>query len=190
MIVALCSGEGRTFEAVARVLGEQITDMITNVEQAPVRRKAKALGVKEHCIPHRSFSSREDHERALLSCLKECSPFKMIILLGYMRVLSADFLQAARKLWPDCTLINLHPAPLSLYKGAHGLVHALQMHAPLWGVSAHEVTPVLDSGPLLSFRTLPVFPTDTFERLRERAHPLEVCVVLEAIDHISRRFSR
>lgn len=85
--------------------------------------------------------------------------------------------------------MNLHPAPLSLYKGANGLVHALKIRAPLWGISVHEVTAKLDEGPLLAYRSLVVHPNDTFELLRERAHTQEVAAVLEAIDKLSRRQS-
>jgi len=187
MIVSLCSGEGRTFAAMTRVLGHLVTDMITNVENAPVRNKARTLGVKEHCIPHAAYPSRQAHEQALLAQLKLCEPFEIILLLGYMRVLSDDFLRQVRALWPRAEIANLHPAPLSPYKGAHGLLHALRNRAPLWGISVHQVTARLDEGPLLAYRTLPLYPTDSFETLRERAHPHEVSAVLESVDLLSRR---
>lgn len=189
MIVTLCSGEGRTFAAVTRVRGTLVTDMITNVAAAPVREKARSLGVTERCVPHISYASRREHEEAVFAELKMCKPFQMIFLLGYMRVLSLQFLNNLRAAWPQCSIVNLHPAPLSLYKGANGLVHALKIRAPLWGISVHEVTAKLDEGPLLAYRSLVVHPNDTFELLRERAHTQEVAAVLEAIDKLSRRQS-
>ncbi|MEN9530406.1 MAG: hypothetical protein RI932_2279 [Pseudomonadota bacterium] len=187
MIIALCSGEGTTFAATTRVLGTLVTDVITNVEDAPVRSKAHALGVREHCIPHAAFTSRNAHEHAIIEQLQKCQNVEIVLLLGYMRVLSADFLKQMRSLWPRVAIANLHPAPLSQYKGAQGLVHALRHRVPLWGISVHEVTEQLDEGPLLAYRTLPVFPTDTFQTLRERAHPYEVSAVLESVDLLSRR---
>ena len=190
MIVALCSGEGRTFDGVRRMLGHQVTHMITNVEKAPVLKKAQTLGVSSHCVPHSACASREQHEQLLLLQLKQCTPFKFILLLGYMRVLSAQFLQTVNSLWPECVMLNLHPAPLSLYKGAHGLRHAIRTRVPIWGISVHEVTSQLDNGPVIAYKPMPVYPTDTFEKIRERAHPIEVYAVLEAIDIISRRPQR
>jgi phosphoribosylglycinamide formyltransferase-1 len=187
MIVTLCSGEGRTFEAVTRVLGSQVTAMITNVESAPVRSKARALGVPELCIPHVQFNNRDSHESALLARIKELKPVRLLALLGYMRVLSPLFLDRFKELFPESTILNLHPAPLSQYKGARGLQFALRSRAPLWGISVHEVTHQLDAGPILAYRHLNVFPTDSFNTLRDRAHPLEVSAVLEAIDILTRR---
>lgn len=187
MIVALCSGEGRTFTAITRVLGTLVTDMITNVEDAPVRARARELGVNEHCVPQVAFKTRGAHEQAILAQLQQCAPFKMILLLGYMRVFSAEFLAQVSAQWPSAAIANLHPAPLSQYKGPQGLKYALDQRFPLWGISVHEVTPRLDEGPLLAERIFPIFPTDSFETLRERAHPLEVSAVLESVDLLSRR---
>lgn len=187
MIVALCSGQGRTFEGVTRMLGQHLTDVVCDVPDAPVLEKANSLGVRSHLVPRSTGQTRASHEEALMTALKECAPFTIVALLGFMRILSAEFLNQLHKNWPCVEIINLHPAPLSQYKGAHGLRFAIESRAPRWGVSVHRVTPQLDAGPLLSFRELPVFPTDTFETLRERAHPLEVSAVLEAIDILTRR---
>lgn len=187
MIVALCSGQGRTFEAVARVLGAQLTDMICDVPAAAAIGRARTLGVRTHCVGRSEFPDRGSHERAVLKSLGDCQPFSIVALLGYMRILSPEFLGEIESKWPHTAIINLHPAPMSLYKGSKGLQHALERRFPHWGLSVHKVTPELDAGPLLAFRNLEVFPTDTFEILRERAHPLEVSAVLEAIDILTRR---
>ncbi|MEN9811172.1 MAG: hypothetical protein RLZZ488_2739 [Pseudomonadota bacterium] len=187
MIVALCSGQGRTFEAVARILGAQLSDMICDVPAAAVVGRAQSLGVRTHCVARSEFPDRGAHESAVLEALENCTPFSIVALLGYMRILSPNFLVAIKKNWPHSTIINLHPAPMSLYKGSKGLQHALDRRFPHWGLSVHKVTDELDAGPLLAFRNLEIFPTDTFEILRERAHPLEVSAVLEAIDILTRR---
>lgn len=189
MIIAMCSGQGRTFEAVARTLGPVVTDMICDKTDAPVLQRADALGVRAHLCVRNASVSRQDHEAAILEALQQCTPFSVIALLGYMRVLSSWFLEQVKARWPSVHIINLHPAPLSVYKGAHGLHTALAQRAPLWGISVHIVTPALDSGPLVAWRPLTVFPTDTLETLRERAHPLEVSAVLEALDILMHRSS-
>lgn len=187
MIVALCSGQGRTFEGVARILGAQLTDMICDVPAAAAISRAHSLGVRARCVGRADFPDRRSHEQAVLRALDDCAPFSVIALLGYMRILTPDFLSQIEHKWPHCAVINLHPAPMSLYKGSKGLQHALERRFPHWGISVHKVTPELDAGPLLAFRNLEIFPTDTFEILRERAHPLEVSAVLEAIDILTRR---
>jgi phosphoribosylglycinamide formyltransferase-1 len=189
MIVALCSGQGLTFEAVVRMLGSHVTDLICDRTDAPVIQRAHRLNVRAQCVARQSYPDRAAHESAIVEALTRCSPFKVIALLGYMRVLSADFLKSVKNRWPESEIINLHPAPLSLYKGAHGLKYAIESRANRWGVSVHRVTPELDSGPLLAYRPLDIFPTDSFQTLRERAHPLEASAVLEAIDILTRRSS-
>lgn len=187
MIIAFCSGEGTTLAAVAEH-GAPITDVISNVETAPVRQVARKLGIREHNIPHTSYSTREEHEAEVLRVLEQnCTSFHMIMLLGYMRILSENFLKTVHSKWPHALVANLHPAPLNLYKGPRGLQHALNRRYPLWGVSVHEVTPELDSGPVLAFRSLCVLPTDNFAALRGRARAQETEAVLESIDIIQRR---
>jgi phosphoribosylglycinamide formyltransferase-1 len=187
MIITLCSGEGTTLAAVAES-GAPITDVITNVETAPVRMVARRHNIQDHAVPHINYSSREEHEAAVLNVLEyNCQPFRMILLLGYMRIFSEHFLTRVRHIWPTVLMANLHPAPLSLYKGAHGLNYALAKRFPLWGVSVHEVTPELDSGPVIASRPLAVRPTDTFASLRARARVQERDAVLESIQIIQRR---
>jgi phosphoribosylglycinamide formyltransferase-1 len=187
MIVALCSGQGRTFEAVVRILGQHVSDLICDMPDAPVIQRAQRLLVRARCVDRNSFSDRLSHEKQVLKELESCGHFQLIVLLGYMRILSSDFLKQLKAKWPESEIINLHPAPLSLYKGAHGLNYALDTKVPRWGITVHRVTPELDSGPVVSYRTLDVYPDDTFETLRERAHPQEVSAVLEAIDTLTRR---
>jgi phosphoribosylglycinamide formyltransferase-1 len=184
MIVALCSGQGRTFTALHRVLGERLSDLICDVPTAPVLQRAQELQVPAQCVSRNAFVTRAEHESAILAALGKCKPFAIVALLGYMRILSSEFLSKLQRQWPQAEIINLHPAPLSLYKGAHGLRHAIDCRAPRWGISVHRVTPELDAGPLLSYQTLEVRPTDAFETLRERAHPLEVTAVLDAINKL------
>lgn len=187
MIIALCSGQGRTFEAVVRILGPHVSQLICDQVDAPVLRRAQQLGVPAQCIDRKAYPNRKAHELAVVQSLKDSAPFRIVALLGYMRILSGEFLDIFNELWPQAEIINLHPAPLSLYQGPHGLHHAVESRAPHWGVSVHKVIPELDAGPLLSYRPLDVFPTDSFETLRERAHPLEVSAVLEAIDKLTQR---
>ena len=187
MIIALCSGAGTTLAAVAEH-GAPISDVITNVETAPVRHVARKHNIQDHFVPHTNFASREEHEEAILRVLEQnCQPFRMILLLGYMRIFSERFLSQVKNKWPTVLMANLHPAPLSLYKGARGLNYALSNRFPLWGVTVHEVTPELDSGPVISFKTLTLLPTDTFTALRKRAREQEREAVLESIRIIKRR---
>jgi phosphoribosylglycinamide formyltransferase-1 len=187
MIIALCSGAGTTLAAVAE-RGAPISDVITNVETAPVRQVARKHNIRDHCVPHANFASRDEHEASILKVLEHnCQPFQMILLLGYMRIFSESFLSHVKRTWPAVFVANLHPAPLNLYKGAHGLNYALSKRFPLWGVTVHEVTPELDSGPVITFRTLTLRPTDTFTALRERAREQETEAVLESIQIIQRR---
>ena len=92
----------------------------------------------------------------------------LVVLAGYMRVLSGHFLQSLDELLPGHRIINLHPAHLDQYKGAQGWGAAVKSKCPRWGLSVHNVTPQLDSGELLWSEDFSVFPYEAESELRER----------------------
>jgi len=95
-----------------------------------------------------------------------------IFLLGYMRILSADFLNQWRR-----PIVNLHPSLLPKYRGLEAIRQAYEAGDELVGVSLHEVIAELDAGPILSQKSLSKDPHDTLETLTQRIHGLEHEVV-------------
>ncbi|APJ03391.1 phosphoribosylglycinamide formyltransferase [Silvanigrella aquatica] len=184
MIVVLASGTGTNFEAIADAFPNKVKALICNIENAKVIAKAKQRNIPSYVVPHKNFISRNEHEIALLQSIKHLTDIKVIVLAGYMRVLTNIFFNEINKFSFPPLLINLHPAPLHLYKGAHAYEYAVDNKVTNWGLTVHEVIPELDSGKILNFISFPVFPFENTEQLKERVRPLEHQLLIKSIKKI------
>ncbi len=104
-----------------------------------------------------------------------------IFLLGYMRILSPEFL----KKWQR-PVLNLHPSMLPKYRGLEAIERAYQAGDELVGVSLHEVVEELDAGPILLQKSLQRDPIESLESLTERIHRLEHQMVREYLLSLER----
>lgn len=142
--------------------------VLANRPDAGGLRHAAALGLPTACVDHRPFrGDRPAFEAALLEPLLAAAP-DVICLAGFMRVLTPDFI--AR--WPG-RMLNIHPSLLPLFPGLDTHARALAAGMAVHGCTVHEVTPELDSGPILGQAVMPVLPQDTAETLAARLLPLE-----------------
>lgn len=185
MIFVLASGSGTNFEAIAKNFHAKINGLICNVENAKVIEKAKLLNINSFLIPHKKFSTRELHEKEIVTQIKQFPTTTLIVLAGYMRVLTPSFFKELQEQFSNPPLlINLHPAPLELYKGAHAYEYVIKHKLPYWGLSVHKVIPELDSGECLQFVSFPVFPYECVEQLKDRIRPLEHKILIDTIHSI------
>jgi phosphoribosylglycinamide formyltransferase-1 len=125
--------------------------------------RAAARGVAVAAVDHRPFGpDRAAFEAALLEPIRAARP-DIICLAGFMRVLTPAFVEqfAGR-------MLNIHPSLLPKYPGLHTHQRALDAGDHLAGCTVHQVTPVLDDGPILGQATVPVLPGDTAEVLSAR----------------------
>lgn len=125
--------------------------------------KAAALGVATVAVDHRPFGAdRAAFEAALMRPILAVGA-DLICLAGFMRVLTPGFVEpfAGR-------MLNIHPSLLPLYPGLHTHARALAAGDAEAGCTVHEVTPVLDDGPILGQARVPVLPDDTAETLAAR----------------------
>lgn len=181
MIAVFASGQGSNFEALAQHFPNQISALICNVSLAPVLKLAEKYHIPSYDVPHKNFSTRAEHERAIISILNELNNIEFIILAGYMRVLTAQFFQ----LWQNKTpIFNLHPAHLEEYKGAHAYEFAVKHKFPRWGLSFHEVTEKLDSGKLFSSTEFSLFPYESVEQVKARIKKLEHQFLINSVESL------
>lgn len=125
--------------------------------------KAQALGIPTACVDHKTFGKdREAFEAALQTILEEHKP-DIIALAGFMRILTEGFMQN----WAG-QMLNTHPSLLPKYPGLHTHKKALEAGDREHGCSVHEVTPVLDGGPILGQVRVPVLDGDTPNTLAAR----------------------
>jgi phosphoribosylglycinamide formyltransferase-1 len=125
--------------------------------------KAARMGVPTAAIDHRPFGKdRAAFEAELLKPILAAEP-DVICLAGFMRVLTPDFVGHFAG-W----MLNIHPSLLPKYPGLHTHARAIEAGDPEAGCTVHEVTPILDDGPILGQARVPVEPGDTPETLAVR----------------------
>lgn len=125
--------------------------------------KAARLGVPTAAIDHRPFGKdRAAFEAELLKPILAADP-DIVCLAGFMRVLTPGFVErfAGR-------MLNIHPSLLPKYPGLHTHRRALEAGDTKAGCTVHEVTPVLDDGPILGQARVPVLPGDDADSLAAR----------------------
>ena len=177
----LISGRGSNLKALidARKSGALAVDLrgvISNRPQAAGLEFARAADVPELVVDHHDYPDRHAHEAAVAEALDRLAP-ELIVLAGYMRVLTAPFV--ARYLG---RMINLHPSLLPRYPGLNTHARVLEAGDAWHGSSVHFVTPDLDAGPVLVQVRMRVEPVDDAETLAARLLPLEHRLLVGAVE--------
>lgn len=123
---------------------------------------AESLGVPVASVDHRAYPDRAGFETELLQPLLAADP-DIVCLAGFMRILTVEFTDrfAGR-------MLNIHPSLLPKYPGLHTHKRALEAGDAEAGCTVHQVTGVLDSGPIIGQARVPVEPDDTAARLAAR----------------------
>ncbi len=137
--------------------------VLSNDPAAKGLERAAAMGIPVAAVDHRPFKGdRAGFEAALLQPLLAAEP-DVICLAGFMRILTPEFTRrfAGR-------MLNIHPSLLPKYPGLHTHQRALDAGDAEAGCTVHEVTPVLDAGPILGQARVPVLPGDDAETLAAR----------------------
>jgi len=131
-------------------------------------RIAKDAGVERvHHLDPKRFDSRSSFDLACAALVEEAG-CEWIALAGYMRLLSAAFVDRFR--W---RILNVHPALLPAFPGAHAVRDALAYGVKVTGVTIHLVDEGIDTGPILAQEPCPVFEDDSEQTLHERLHAIE-----------------
>jgi phosphoribosylglycinamide formyltransferase-1 len=140
----------------------QVNLVFCNTPDAYGLKVAQENGIPTEVIDHKTLSSRESFEEHLSTRLAKYD-IDLIVLAGFMRVLSADFV----KKWP-MRIINIHPSLLPEYKGLNPHERVINDGKPESGCSVHYVIPELDSGPIIGQKRVPILNGDTPDILAER----------------------
>lgn len=182
-IVFLVSGSGTNMENLIRRIqaGEIPADpvaVICNKPGAKALEKATALGVKTVVIDHKAYEDRAAFDQALDICLAAHKP-DLVVLAGFMRVLTEGFV---KKYYGR--LINIHPALLPAFPGAHGIRDAWDAKVKETGVTVHFVDSGVDTGPIILQKKVPILPEDTLETLEARVHQVEYELYPEALKRV------
>ena len=166
MIGVLVSGEGSNLQALLDQ-GLPIACVASNRARVRALARADAAGIPNAAFPAAQYGSREERDTAMADWL-EAHDVRLVVLAGYMHLLRPCFLER----FPD-RVINVHPALLPQFPGAHAIEDALAAGVRVTGATVHYVDEGVDTGAVIAQRQVPVSDGDTVETLRARIQAVE-----------------
>ena len=166
-IVILISGRGSNMEAIVKACATEgwparIAAVISNRPGAAGLSFAAEHGIATVAVDHKQFAERAAFD-AELACVIESYQADVVVLAGFMRILSADFVSRF-----EGRLLNIHPSLLPAFAGLHTHRRALEAGCKVAGATVHFVTTELDHGPIIAQAVVPVLPGDTEATLSAR----------------------
>lgn len=179
-IAVFASGKGSNFLAIAQAVKQgklkaKIALLVCDNPKAPVLQKASRLRIKTLLIERKNFPSTEAFETEIIKRLKE-NKVGLLVLAGFMRILSPLIVKAFRG-----RILNIHPALLPAFKGAHAIKDAFDYGVKITGVTVHFVDEKIDHGPIILQEPIVLKDTDTLIGLETRIHKLEHSLYPKAI---------
>lgn len=184
-IAILISGRGTNMRVIAQraaagTLPVDVRVVVSDQPSAEGLQAAAAMNIATRVLEPREFADRPSYDRALVQLLEQYQP-KLIVLAGFMRILTPHFIGAFVG-----RILNVHPSLLPKYRGLHTHRRALEAGEALHGVSVHFVTEELDGGPVVLQADVTVLPGDTEEALSARVQQEEHRIYPQAIDWFAR----
>ncbi len=176
----LVSGSGSNLQSIIDniekgILPARIRVILSNNAEAFALERARKHGIPFTVVEHRGSASREEYDGNLIEVLK-AHDVELVVLAGFMRVLSPRFLRA----FPT-RVMNIHPALLPSFPGTHGQRNAFDYGVKFSGCTVHFVDEGIDTGPIIIQAVVPVFDSDTEETLSRRILQEEHRIYPEAI---------
>jgi phosphoribosylglycinamide formyltransferase 1 len=178
-IAVLASGGGTNLQAILdRVHGTdgiEVVGVISDNPDAQAVERARKAGVETAVFPASEHEGREERDRAIGVWL-EGREVDLIVLAGYMQLLSPAFVQRFRN-----RVINVHPALLPSFPGLEAVQQALDHGSKVTGVTVHFVDEGVDSGPIIFQRAVEIPPSRDRGETEEMIHAAEHVLLPEAI---------
>jgi len=165
----LASGAGTNLQALMDdpVVGPWIVLVVSDRREAGALERARARGVPAVWVDPGAHPDRASFDRAVLAELR-AHDVGVVAMAGFMRILGPELVRAY-----EGRILNLHPALLPAFPGAHGVRDALAWGVKVTGVTVHLVDEELDHGPIVAQEAVPVLPDDDPASLEERIHEAE-----------------
>lgn len=185
-VAVLISGRGSNMAALieaakAKDYPAEIVLVVSNRPEARGLLVARAAGIATETVDHTKFSGDRNRFEHEIQSLLEKYRIEIICLAGFMRLLTADFLE--RWQW---RILNIHPALLPDFKGLDTHKRVIDAGVKIHGATVHFVVPELDSGPVIAQGAINVRPGDSEEALavrvlkvEHRIYPLALKLVAE-----------
>lgn len=180
-IAIFVSGSGTNMENLiqaskaGRLADGEIAVVICDNPAAAAIEKARKQDIPAALVDRKNFPGKEEFEAAIIQELEKAKA-DWLVLAGFMRILSGDFVRRFRG-----RIMNIHPSLLPAFSGAHAIEDAFKAKAKETGVTVHFVDEGVDTGPVILQRKIQVVPQDTLESLETKIHAVEYEIYPEAL---------
>lgn len=158
--------------------------VVSDNKNAYALTRALKAGIITVVVDRKKFNSRVAMDKAIIAELKSFG-VDFVVLAGYMRILSPYFVKKFRN-----KILNIHPALLPFFKGAHAIKDAFEAGVKKTGVTVHFVDEKVDHGPIIAQKALMIRKTDTLATLEARIHKIEHTLYPKIIDAFARNKAR
>lgn len=204
-IIVLASTNGTDLQAIidelkaGKMPNIKLAAVVSNKKNCYAITRAKDQGYKTIFVSQSDPKThlprtREQFDRQLISTIDPLHP-DLICLVGYMRILTPEFINHFAAKNPPTPIINVHPALIPKFSGPSFFgksVHeaVLAAHEAETGMTIHRVTADVDAGEILLQKSIPIDPTDTPETLKEKVQQLEKRYYPEVIRQLAANKAR
>ena len=177
----LCSGRGSNMQSIMAAIKSgqikaEIGIVLTDKPEARALQVASEAGIKSVCVNRKACASQQEFEEKLVAELQAAN-VTLVVLAGFMRILSPYFVDAYRH-----QILNIHPSLLPSFGGAHAHRDVLAYGTKVSGCTIHFVDEGMDHGPNILQDTVPVLDGDTEETLAARVLEKEHILYPKAIE--------
>ncbi len=181
-LAVFASGNGSNFEALANAcasgkVAAKIAVLITDCENAYALERAKRLGIDGVFVDPKAFPTKKAMEQKMLEILKQYQA-EWVCLAGYMRIVG----ETLREAYPD-KIVNIHPALLPAFKGAHAIRDAYCYGVKVTGVTVHLIDDQIDCGKIVMQRAVDIDGL-TLEETEAKIHETEHRLYADALNRL------
>ncbi|MFA9413517.1 MULTISPECIES: phosphoribosylglycinamide formyltransferase [unclassified Streptococcus] len=172
-IAVFASGNGSNFQVIAEEF--PVAFLFSDKRGAYVLERAQNLGVTSYTFELTEFENKVAYEEAIVDLLDQ-HQIDLVVLAGYMKIVGETLLSTY-----EGRIINIHPAYLPEFPGAHGIRDAWEASVAESGVTVHWVDAGVDTGQIIKQVRVPRLPEDTLETFEARIHEAEYALYPEVL---------
>ncbi len=184
-LAVFTSGSGSNFQAIAEYIlktEHTVACMICDRKDAYSFKRAENLGIKSYYVSYYK-KSREDAEKEIIEILDR-ENIDMVSLAGFMRLLTPHLLEKY-----SSRIVNIHPALLPKYPGAHGIEESFNSGDKELGITIHYVDEGMDTGPVIIQQSFTRSGNEPIEEIEKKIHKIEHTYYPETIKKLLDSYS-